>query len=68
MVVKPASQTPLTALALAELAQRAGVPSGAFSVLTGNDTRIIGAELMTKMIAHIEKHAPSGSDLKSWRY
>jgi hypothetical protein len=27
-----------------------------------------GAELMTKMLAHIEKHAPSGADLKSWRY
>lgn len=45
MVVKPASQTPLTALALAELARRAGVPAGVFSVLTGNDTRILGAEL-----------------------
>ena len=39
MVVKPASQTPLTALALAELARRAGVPAGVFSVLTGNATR-----------------------------
>ena len=45
MVVKPASQTPLTALALAELADRAGVPAGVFSVLTGNDTRAIGGEL-----------------------
>ena len=45
MVVKPASQTPLTALALAELARRAGVPSGVFSVITGNDTRAIGGEL-----------------------
>ncbi len=45
MVVKPASQTPLTALALAELAERAGVPSGVFSVLTGNDTRAIGGRL-----------------------
>ncbi|MEM5310321.1 NAD-dependent succinate-semialdehyde dehydrogenase [Paraburkholderia sp. JHI869] len=45
MVVKPASQTPLTALALAELAQRAGVPAGAFSVVTGNDTRSIGGVL-----------------------
>jgi len=47
MVVKPASQTPLTALALAELALRAGVPAGLFSVLTGNDTRILGNELTT---------------------
>jgi len=45
MVVKPASQTPMTALALAELALRAGVPSGLFSVLTGNDTRLLGVEL-----------------------
>jgi Putative esterase len=27
-----------------------------------------GAELMTKMIAHIEKHAPASADVKSWRY
>jgi succinate-semialdehyde dehydrogenase/glutarate-semialdehyde dehydrogenase len=45
MVVKPASQTPMTALALAELAERAGVPAGVFSVLTGNDTRAIGGVL-----------------------
>lgn len=45
MVVKPASQTPLTALALAELAHRAGVPPGVFNVLTGNHTREIGAQL-----------------------
>ncbi|MCJ0765551.1 NAD-dependent succinate-semialdehyde dehydrogenase [Variovorax terrae] len=34
MVVKPAEQTPLTALALAELAHRAGIPPGVFNVLT----------------------------------
>lgn len=45
MVVKPASQTPLTALALAELARRAGVPAGVFNVVTGNDTRAIGNQL-----------------------
>jgi len=45
MVVKPASQTPMTALALAELAERAGVPAGVFSVVTGNDTRAIGNRL-----------------------
>src|SRR5205823_7655413 len=44
MVVKPASQTPMTALALAELAPRAGVPAAVFSVLTGNGTRAIGGE------------------------
>jgi succinate-semialdehyde dehydrogenase/glutarate-semialdehyde dehydrogenase len=35
MVVKPASQTPLTALALAVLAERAGIPPGVLSVVTG---------------------------------
>jgi succinate-semialdehyde dehydrogenase/glutarate-semialdehyde dehydrogenase len=44
MIVKPASQTPLTALALAVLAERAGVPSGVLSFVTGS-AREIGAEL-----------------------
>ncbi|MPY61714.1 NAD-dependent succinate-semialdehyde dehydrogenase [Streptomyces spongiae] len=44
MVLKPAEQTPLTALALAELAERAGVPAGVFNVVTG-DPREIGPEL-----------------------
>ncbi|XP_014680489.1 PREDICTED: succinate-semialdehyde dehydrogenase [NADP(+)] GabD-like, partial [Priapulus caudatus] len=44
MVVKPAEQTPLSALALAVLAERAGLPAGVFNVLTG-DAPVIGAEL-----------------------
>ncbi|WP_455569056.1 NAD-dependent succinate-semialdehyde dehydrogenase [Streptomyces griseoruber] len=44
MVLKPAEQTPLTALALAELAERAGIPAGVFNVVTG-DPREIGPEL-----------------------
>ncbi|WP_027476672.1 NADP-dependent succinate-semialdehyde dehydrogenase [Curvibacter gracilis] len=36
MVLKPASQTPLTALALVALAERAGVPAGVLSVVTGS--------------------------------
>jgi succinate-semialdehyde dehydrogenase/glutarate-semialdehyde dehydrogenase len=36
VIVKPAEQTPLTALALAELASRAGIPAGVFNVLTGS--------------------------------
>ncbi|MBJ3814937.1 NADP-dependent succinate-semialdehyde dehydrogenase [Shimwellia pseudoproteus] len=36
MVLKPASQTPFSALALAELAKRAGIPAGVFSVVTGS--------------------------------
>ncbi|MGL6070631.1 NADP-dependent succinate-semialdehyde dehydrogenase [Craterilacuibacter sp.] len=42
MVVRPASQTPLSALAIAELAHRAGIPAGVFSVLTGGSTEIGG--------------------------
>ena len=44
MVVKPAEATPLTALALAELCQRAGIPAGVLSVVTGR-SREIGAEM-----------------------
>jgi succinate-semialdehyde dehydrogenase/glutarate-semialdehyde dehydrogenase len=44
MVLKPATQTPLTALALAALAERAGVPAGVFNVVTGR-SREIGGEL-----------------------
>jgi len=44
MVVKPAEATPFSALALALLAERAGVPAGVFSVLTG-DARAIGGEM-----------------------
>ena len=36
VVVKPASQTPFSALALAELAERAGIPPGVFNVVTGS--------------------------------
>ncbi|HEU5442272.1 MAG TPA: aldehyde dehydrogenase family protein, partial [Steroidobacteraceae bacterium] len=44
-VVKPASQTPYSALALAVLAERAGIPSGVFNVITSNRSREIGLEL-----------------------
>ena len=44
MVLKPASQTPLTALALVVLAERAGVPAGVLSVVTGS-AGAIGGEL-----------------------
>jgi succinate-semialdehyde dehydrogenase/glutarate-semialdehyde dehydrogenase len=46
MLVKPASQTPFTALALAVLAERAGIPPGVLSVLTGSASEI-GLELST---------------------
>ena len=49
MVVKPAPQTPFTALALAELAERAGIPAGVFSVVTG-DAVAIGNELCSNPV------------------
>ncbi len=49
MVVKPASATPFSALALAELAERAGVPKGVFSVLTGS-AAAIGGEMTANPI------------------
>ncbi len=45
MVSKPAAQTPLSALALAILAERAGLPAGVFSVLTATDAAMVGKEL-----------------------
>ncbi len=42
VVAKPAAETPLTALALAALAERAGMPPGVFNVITGNPVEIGG--------------------------
>jgi succinate-semialdehyde dehydrogenase/glutarate-semialdehyde dehydrogenase len=58
MIVKPASQTPYSALALAELAHRAGIPKGVFSVLTGGSAEI-GAELTSS--ATVRKLSFTGS-------
>ncbi len=44
VVIKPASQTPYSALAMAELGERAGIPKGVLNILTG-DSKAIGAEL-----------------------
>ena len=48
-VCKPATETPLSALALADLADRAGIPRGLFSVLTGA-SREIGGEMTSNPI------------------
>ena len=45
IVIKPASQTPYSALAAAALAARAGVPAGVLNVVTGVDAAAIGGEL-----------------------
>lgn len=44
MIVRPADETPFSALALAVLAERAGIPAGIFSVITG-DAKVIAATL-----------------------
>jgi succinate-semialdehyde dehydrogenase/glutarate-semialdehyde dehydrogenase len=58
VVLKPASQTPFSALALAELAERAGVPKGVFNVVTGSASEI-GGELTANPI--IRKLSFTGS-------
>src|SRR5204862_5116884 len=50
VVLKPASQTPFSALALAELGIRAGIPKGVFNVITGS-ARAIGGEMTSSTIA-----------------
>jgi len=58
VVVKPASQTPFSALALAELAERAGIPKGVFNVVTGSASEI-GGELTSNPI--VKKLSFTGS-------
>ncbi len=53
VVLKPAPETPLTAFALAELAERAGIPSGLFNVITGNAIEIGGALTQSKKVKKI---------------
>jgi succinate-semialdehyde dehydrogenase/glutarate-semialdehyde dehydrogenase len=52
MVLKPAEQTPLTALAVAKLGQEAGLPDGVLSLVTGDaaDAPIIGGELTSNPV------------------
>lgn len=58
MIVRPASETPFSALALAELADRAGIPNGVFNVITGH-AREMGLELTTNPV--IRKLSFTGS-------
>jgi succinate-semialdehyde dehydrogenase/glutarate-semialdehyde dehydrogenase len=46
VVLKPASATPLTALAIAKIAEDVGLPPGVFNVLTTNRSRLVGNELL----------------------
>jgi succinate-semialdehyde dehydrogenase/glutarate-semialdehyde dehydrogenase len=45
IVIKPAQETPLSALALAELAEQAGIPAGVFNVITTRNSRGTGKEM-----------------------
>src|SRR3989440_4353265 len=58
VVIKPASQTPYSALAMAELGERAGIPKGVLNILTG-DSKAIGAELCAN--AKVRKLSFTGS-------
>ncbi len=49
-VGKPATETPLSALALAVLADEAGIPAGVFNVVCGNSSRAIGGEMTSNPI------------------
>ena len=42
MIVRPATETPFSATALAELAERAGIPAGVFNVVTGDPNPVVG--------------------------
>jgi succinate-semialdehyde dehydrogenase/glutarate-semialdehyde dehydrogenase len=57
-VCKPATQTPYSALALAELADRAGIPKGVFNIVTGKATAI-GGEMTAN--SHVRKLTFTGS-------
>ncbi|WP_372782002.1 NAD-dependent succinate-semialdehyde dehydrogenase [Litorivivens sp.] len=58
MIVRPADATPLTALALAVLADEAGIPAGVFNVITGK-SRLLGGELTNSPV--IKKLSFTGS-------
>lgn len=59
MVLKPATETPLSAMALAELAERAGVPAGVFNVVCGKQSSKIGGVLTSSPI--VQKLTFTGS-------
>ena len=61
LILKPAEATPLSALALAAIAEEAGIPAGAFSVLTGDrdDAADLGAALIAD--ARVRKLSFTGS-------
>lgn len=61
VVVKPAEQTPLTALALAVLAERAGIPAGVFNVVTGDADAAVAIGGVLTGDARVRKLSFTGS-------
>jgi succinate-semialdehyde dehydrogenase / glutarate-semialdehyde dehydrogenase len=59
IVIKPAEQTPLSALAMVELATRAGLPPGVVNIVTGQDAPAIGKELTSNPL--VRKFTFTGS-------
>ena len=53
VVIKPAEDTPLSALALAELASRAGIPKGVINVITCKNPEPVGTELTTNPLVRL---------------
>lgn len=58
-LVKPAAETPLSALALAELGERAGFPPGIFNVITTKHSSLVGGEMTSNPI--VRKFSFTGS-------
>jgi succinate-semialdehyde dehydrogenase/glutarate-semialdehyde dehydrogenase len=58
-LIKPAGETPLSALALAELADRAGIPAGVFNVVPSTRSREVGLELTSNPL--VRKFSFTGS-------
>jgi succinate-semialdehyde dehydrogenase/glutarate-semialdehyde dehydrogenase len=59
IVIKPASETPLSALALAELAHQAGIPAGVFNVVTTTHSAAVGKEMTESAV--VRKFSFTGS-------
>ncbi|MCP4780382.1 MAG: NAD-dependent succinate-semialdehyde dehydrogenase [Hyphomicrobium sp.] len=53
VVLKPAEDTPLSALALAELAERAGIPKGVLNIVTAADPAPVGAEMTSNPLVRM---------------
>ncbi|MGD8384042.1 MAG: NAD-dependent succinate-semialdehyde dehydrogenase [Lysobacterales bacterium] len=59
VVIKPGSETPLSALALAELAEQAGIPAGVFNIVTTTHSKEVGLELTESPV--VRKFSFTGS-------